>query len=79
MTTVNNTFDKCLGKDFTIEGSAVTYRFCNLSYGVGQSIEIVGEFDNEGLMTAVIRDPDVVIDQIAKGEMVEVSEVAELH
>ncbi len=78
-TVKNDTFEQCQGKDFMREGSDIIYRFCHLSYGVGQRTEIVGEFDAEGFMTAFISDPDVIIGEIAKGEMVEVSEVAEIH
>ena len=80
-TTANNTFEQCLGKEFKLKGSNddIVYRFSNLSYGVGQSIEIVGEYDAEGFMSAVISEPDEVIKQIASGELVEVSEVAEIH
>lgn len=86
MTTINsnNTFENCLGKDFKKVDSDTIYRFCNLDYGVGQSTEIVGEFESDGadddlFMTAVINDPDAILKQIASGDMIEVSTVAEIH
>lgn len=77
-TAKNTTFENCLAKDFKKDDSDVIYRFCHLNYGAGQRIEIVGEIDSDGHMFA-FNDPDSILDQIKKGDIVEVSEVADLH
>lgn len=75
---IEKTFENYVGKDFMRKGSDVIYRFATLHYGVGQEIEIVGEHDTEGFMFA-FNDPDKIMAQIEKGDLEEVSEVAELH
>lgn len=74
----NSTFDQCLNKDFKKEGSDVIYRFCHLNYGVGQRIELVSEIDSEGHVFA-FNDTESILAEIKKGDIVEVSEVSNLH